>query len=308
MEKMKYVYGPVPSRRLGLSLGISPIPRKACNYSCVYCQLGRTDKLTNNRTEFFSVCEIINEFKVYLNNGSEFDVITIVGEGEPTLYKELGKLIIEIKRLTQKPVAVITNGALLYDEGVQNELNNADIVLPSLDAFDEDTFRRINRPNGKLHFDDVYNGLVKFSNDFEGQLWLETMIMDGINNDKDSILKLKSLFNNIKYHRLYVNTPVRPPAEANVKPVNNERMKEITETLGGISIENLVSEGFFSEISDDYLAILSIIKRHPMNQHEILNFLNTRKCKDKDDIIDKLNDDHKVNKIDYKGYITYRLK
>ncbi|EPY2275135.1 radical SAM protein [Clostridium sporogenes] len=215
MNELKFVFGPVPSRRLGKSLGISAIPKKTCNYSCIYCQLGRTNKLSNNRMEFFRVFEIIDEFKNCLKKEIEFDAITLVGEGEPTLYLKMGDLISEIKKLTYKPVVVITNGALLYNKNVQNELGKADIVLPSLDAYDEDTFRRIN---------------------------------------------------------------------------------------------NLVSSGVFSEIIDDYKAVLSIIRRHPMNQFEIISFLNSRKCKNINNIFQRLNEDDTVNHINYKGFITYRLK
>lgn len=152
MNELKFVYGPVPSRRMGESLGISPIPKKTCNYSCIYCQLGRTNKLSNERMEFFAVSDIINELKTYLKHGVQFDVITLVGEGEPALYLKIGDLISQIKELTSKPVAVITNGSLLYDKSVQNELSKADIVLPSLDAYDDNTFKKINRPHGKLNF------------------------------------------------------------------------------------------------------------------------------------------------------------
>ncbi|MGH4052060.1 MAG: radical SAM protein [Clostridium sp.] len=308
MNDSKFIYGPVPSRRMGESLGISPIPKKTCNYSCIYCQLGRTDKLSNKRLEFFSVSDIIEEFKTYLKSGSEFDVVTIVGEGEPTLYLKLGELIGKIKELTSKPVAVITNGALLHDKTVLDELCEADIVLPSLDAYDEDTFKRINRPYPKLNFIKCYNGLVEFSKIYKGQLWLEIMLIDGINDDSDSLQKLKLIIKEIKYHRLYINTPARPPAEEYVKTVSNENMNMAIEMLGGISIENLVSVGFFSGIKDDYQAILSIIKRHPMNQFEIKSFLNSRKCEYIDNIIERLNLDNTINHIDYKGFITYRLR
>ncbi|EJO5346774.1 radical SAM protein [Clostridium botulinum] len=308
MNELKFVFGPVPSRRLGKSLGISAIPKKTCNYCCIYCQLGRTNKLSNNRMEFFGVSEIIDEFKNCLKKEIEFDVITLVGEGEPTLYLKMGDLISEIKKLTYKPVVVITNAALLYDENVQNELSKADIVLPSLDAYDEDTFRRINRPYGKLNFTDCYNGLVQFSNNYKGQLWLEIMLIDKFNDDINSILKFKSLIEKIKYDRLYINTPVRPPAEKEVRAISSESMSKVVEILKGISIENLVPSGFFSEIIDDYKAVLSIIRRHPMNQFEIISFLHSRECKNVNNILERLNEDDTVNHINYKGFITYRLK
>ena len=308
MSELKFVYGPVPSRRLGLSLGISPIPKKTCNYSCIYCQLGRTNKLSNKRMEFFSVSEIIDELKENLSCNVNFDVITIVGEGEPTLYLKLGELIGEIKKLTDKPIAVITNAALINDKILQEELRQADIVLPSLDAYDEDTFKKINRPYGKLNFMEYYKGLVEFSNSYKGELWLEIMLIKDINEDKNSLYKFKELLKNIKYNKLYVNTPVRPPAEEYVKAISSESMNDAIEILGGISIDSLISVGFKSEVKDDYKAILSIIKRHPMNQFEIRSFLDSRNCSNIDDIIDRLDKDSAVTHIDYKGFITYRLK
>lgn len=308
MNKFKFLYGPVPSRRLGISLGISPIPKKTCNYSCIYCQLGKTDRLSNKRIEFFKVDDIINEFKIYLKSGFRFNVITIVGEGEPTLYLKLGELILRLKKLTDKPIAVITNGALMSNKLVQDELKFADIILPSLDAFDEKSFKNINRPYGKLKFDDIYNGLVEFSNTFKGQLWIEIMLMEGYNSDKDSLLKFKLLLSKIKYDRLYINTPIRPPAEEYAKAIDSDNINNAIKILGGISIENLISVGFKSDIKDDFEAILSIIKRHPMNQFEIRTFLDSRKCSNIEWIIDRLDEDNNINHIDYKGFTTYRFK
>ncbi|XFA98729.1 radical SAM protein [Candidatus Izemoplasma sp. B36] len=305
---MKHIYGPVPSRRLGLSLGVSPIPKKTCNYSCIYCQLGRTNHMTNTRKMFYKVKDIINEFKAILNKNIQFDVITIVGEGEPTLYLGLGDLIKEIKKLSMKPVAVITNGALLYEKQVRNELAIADIVLPTLDAYDEISFKKINRPYGSITYDKIINGIQRFSSQYKGYLWLEMMFMKDINDDESSISKYKSILNSIKYDRLYLNTPVRPPAEKNVSAVTTETMSYIQNELGGISIDLLDSEGFYSDIPGHQEAILSIIKRHPMNQFEIRSFLKTRNCEHIEEEMKELNTNKKIEIIKYKGYNTYRLK
>lgn len=308
MEEVKYVYGPVPSRRLGISLGVSPIPKKTCNQSCIYCQLGPTNRMTNTRQMFFEVEDIITEFEEIVNTGSTFDVVTIVGEGEPTLYLGLGELIDEIKKRTDKSVVVITNGALLYDLRVQSELSRAEIVLPTLDAYDEISYRRINRPHGHLRFEDVRRGLEEFSQKYKGQLWIEVMLMKDINDDDESLRKYAEMLKTVKYGKLYLNTPVRPPAEEGVKAVDHEKMNSAVGLLGGISIELLESQGFHSEITDDYAAILSIIGRHPMNQFEIGGFLKSRGCADVDKILNSLKHDDKLVVIDYKGYDTYRLK
>ena len=308
MSRLKYVFGPVPSRRLGRSLGVSPIIKKACNYSCIYCQLGRTDKMTNTRKEFFPVKDILNEFRKYLRDEEKFDVVSIVGEGEPTLYSKLGELIRGLKSLTDKPVAVITNSALMGDPDVRAELMEADIVLPSLDSFDEISWHKIDRPHGKLVYKDVFNGLMEFTHNFKGQIYMELMLMDGINDDNESIDKFKELFSKLSYEKLYINTPVRPPAEDYAVVSSKERINYACEVLGGISIDALASGGFFSEIEDDYEAILSIIGRHPMNQHEISGFLDSRNVKNADELFERLNKDDNVIPAEYKGYITYRLK
>jgi wyosine [tRNA(Phe)-imidazoG37] synthetase (radical SAM superfamily) len=305
---MDYIYGPVPSRRLGISLGVSPIPKKTCNYSCIYCQLGKTNHMTNKREMFYNVEDIITEFEIILQKDVLFDVVTIVGEGEPTLYTGLGELIEEIKHRTNKPVAVITNGALLYDQKVREELFLADIVLPTLDAYDEKSFKKINRPIKTISFTKILEGLIKFSREYKGKLWLEMMFIKGFNNDLSSILKYKELLAKINYDKLYLNTPVRPPAESFVQALTSSEMNEIENMLGGISIDLLDSEGFYSDITDHFQAILSIIKRHPMNQYEIRGFLNSRKCKNIDEIISQLTQDSRINVINYKGYYTFRLK
>ena len=304
----KFVYGPVPSRRLGLSLGVSPIPKKACNYSFIYCQLGRTDHMTNTRKMFYPVKDIIEELDEVLKKNILFDVVTVVGEGEPTLYLGLGDLLEAIHKKTDKPIAVITNGASLYDLQVQKELSKADIVLPTLDAYDAASFRQINRPHGRLKFSEVIRGLEDFSKIYEGQLWIEIMLMKGINDAAESLNRYSRILETIQYEKLYLNTPVRPPAETDVIAIESEKMRQAAEFLGGISIDLLVSEGFHSEINDDYEAVLSIIKRHPMNQFEITGFLKTRDNTDKDKVFSKLENDNTVDVINYKGYDTYRLK
>lgn len=308
MSNIKYVFGPVPSRRLGRSLGISPIPKKACNYSCIYCQLGRTDKMTNTRQEFFPLEDILEEFRLYLKDEDKFDVVSIVGEGEPLLYLKLGDLIRGLKKMTSKPIAVITNSGLLSDPQVREDLMEADIVLPSMDAADEKSYRKIDRPYGRIKYEETFQGLVKFSKEFKGQIYLEIMLMDGINDDEETLKKFKELLKEIRYDKLYINTPVRPPAESYAHVSKPEAISLATKMLGGISIDALASGGFFSEIEDDYEAIISIIGRHPMNQHEIRGFLDSRENKDPDDIIQKLNEDVRVQPTEYKGYVTYRLK
>lgn len=307
MKEMKFVFGPVPSRRLGISLGISPIPKKTCNYSCVYCQLGRTNRMSNERKMFFPVNEIMDDFNEILKAGFAFDVVTIVGEGEPTLYLGMGELIEQLKEQTSKPIAVITNGALLYEPQLRRELAIADIVLPTMDAYDERTLNSINRPHKEIHFPQVFEGLKIFSQEYLGQLWIEIMLIAGVNDDDVSLHKYAEMLAELNYQRLYLNTPIRPPAEKYVKQISEEKMSQAVEVLGGISLDFMVSEGFQSNLNDSYEAIMSIIKRHPMNQFEIKSFLKMRN-EDAAAFLHRLESDIEVKVVDYKGYRTYRLR
>ncbi len=264
--------------------------------------------MTNEREEFFDVGDIIKEVNDYLQLYNNFDVVTIVGEGEPTLYLKLGTLIKNIKKLTSKPIAVITNGALLYDDNVKEDLYNADIVLPTLDAFDEDSYRKINRSHGKIKYDNFLSGLIEFSKNYKGQLWLEVMIVKGLNDSKEKLLKLKEKISLVNPDKVYINVPARPPAEKWVEIPDDKDLQSAIEILNGISIQNLISTGFHSEIKDDFKAVLSIIKRHPMNNFEIKTFLKSRKTKDIEEVFNKLNESDKIEKIFYKGYTTYRIK
>ncbi len=306
MKSYKYVYGPVPSRRMGLSLGISPIPQGYCNYSCVYCQLGRTSHMGNIREAYFDIDEIISEFVEWQKSGKAVDVITLVGEGEPTLYLNLGQLVRRLKVLTDVPIAVITNGALLSEEAMRDELMEIDFVLPSFDAADEETFKRINRPYGTIDYRAVYEGLVTFSKAYQGQLWIETMLVRDVNDTPEQLKALKTALEAVEYDRLFINTPVRPPAELDVKEPELETLTFAIELLGGTAINHLVSSGFFSNIPDDFDAVMSIIKRHPMNQFEISSFLEGQECFNIAHVFELLTDEKSVNVLDYKGYLTYR--
>lgn len=308
MKNYKFIYGPIPSRRLGKSLGVSPIPKKACNYACIYCQLGQTKHMTNRRQMFFEVEEILKEVEAVLQTDIDFDVITVVGEGEPTLYLGLEDLLKGIKAMTDKPLAVITNSGLMYLPEVRQALMSADIVLPSIDGYKAENFKKINRPYGKINFSEMAEGLNIFSKAYPGQLWAEIMLMKGINDSEDDFEAYKQVLEQLRYDRLYLNTPIRPPAEQSVEVISDEAMEKAVDKLGGIAINLMATNGFYSEIEDDYQAILSIIKRHPMNQFELNHFLESRGCQTQANLICQLEADPQIQMIVYKGYRTYRLR
>jgi len=267
--------------------------------------------MTGERHMFYPVEDIIAELKKRLAEDTEFDVISIVGEGEPTLYKGLGDLLDGIKKLTTIPIAVITNGALLSDPHVRSELSKADIVLPSMDAFDENSWKKIDRPHGKLDFNSVMSGLQIFSHEYTGQLWLEIMLIDGINTSDTALNALKKLAGTVRHDRLYINTPVRPPAESFVSAPADAVVEKAVKLTGGIAINHLTSGSFSSDIKDTYEAVISIIKRHPMNRFEIESFVASRKADSFPpcaDLFSRLEKDAHVQTIDYKGIKTYRYK
>jgi wyosine [tRNA(Phe)-imidazoG37] synthetase (radical SAM superfamily) len=251
---------------------------------------------------------ILDQLRQYLRQTPEFDVVTIVGEGEPALYLGLGELIRSIRSMVRQPIAVITNGSLLSLVSFRDEIAAADIVLPSLDAFDEASYRRINRPHPSLHFQEVYQGLVDFSHQYQGQLWLEIMLMDQLNDTPAALAAFQQLLDKIDYHRLYINTPVRPPAEKNIHRSSPATIEKAIAELGGICIDQLAEGNFSSDNPDDYQAILGIIARHPMNQHEINSFLSMRPGGDLTKIIARLRQDELVETIDYMNYTTFRLR
>lgn len=307
MKEYKYIYGPIPSRRLGRSLGIAPIPERTCTYSCAYCQLGRTKKIITERQLFFPVEDILKELED-ASRKVEYDVVSIVGDGEPTLYAGLGGLIEGVRKITGKPVCVITNGSLLYDPAVRKDLLGADIVMPTLDAYDEESFRRLNRPARKLDFEKVFSGIVTFSQEYKGQLWLEVMLATGVNDNDEVLHKLRKCADQIRHNRLYINIPLRPPAESWAQIPSDDRLERAAEILGGVSIASFSEDGFQSGISDDYEAIMSLISRHAMRAEEVRRFLLIRGCANERELFDRLDSAPEVEKIHYQNIIIYRKK
>ena len=270
---MSAVYGPVPSRRLGQSLGIDPIPFKTCNYNCVYCQLGRTRPLTNQRRDFFPLENILAETQAALAAFPEqIDYVTFVGQGEPLLCASLGWLIRGVKALTDIPVAVITNGALLALPEVRAEVSAADVVMPSLDAADEATFRRINRPWPKLRLADIIQGLAAFRNEFNGQLWVEVMLVRGLNDSEECLLSIRDALVQARPDQVQLNLPIRPPAEAWVQPPDDSGLMRATAILGDVAQLVMPYAGSFDLPPDTPAAeaIEQIIRRHPMREEELL--------------------------------------
>ena len=231
-KKEKYLFGPVPSRRLGLSLGVDIVPRKVCSLDCVYCQVGRSTEITIDRKEYVPVEAVISELKTKLAGGVQADFITISGSGEPTLNSRIGDIIDEIKKITHIPIAILTNGTLLFDKSVRADCAKADVVLPSLDAGDEATFKKINRPHGDISIEKLISGLCTFRQEYQGQIWLEVFFIDGINTGDEQIAKIKDAIAKIQPDKVQLNTAVRPTAEEGVRKVQVEKLDAIAAKLG----------------------------------------------------------------------------
>jgi wyosine [tRNA(Phe)-imidazoG37] synthetase (radical SAM superfamily) len=234
---MKYIYGPIRSRRLGLSLGVSLTPYKVCSFDCVYCQLGRTTQKTGSRAEYVNIDEILGEVKSWLSANSaeakKLDYITFSGAGEPTLNVGIGRLISGIKAAASVPVAVLTNSSHLSDPQVRREISAADLIVPSLDAAAQNVFEKIDKPEKGIEISRIIDGLAALRKEFRGKIWLEVMLIKGINDSPEHIAKLKEAILRIDPDKIQLNSPVRKTMQQDVACVDDGRMEEIAAILGG---------------------------------------------------------------------------
>lgn len=271
-----YIFGPVPSRRLGLSLGIDIVPLKSCTLDCVYCQLGRSSDLTSERRDFVPVADVIRQLKEKLEQGVKADHITISGSGEPTLSLSLGRIIDEIKKITKIPIAVMTNGTLLYDPAVRNDCCKADVVLPSLDAGDPETFTKMNRPHEALDFKKIIEGLCQFRQEFKGQIWLEVFIVEGINTSDTQLANIRNIIGRIKPDKVQLNTAVRPTTEPGIAAVTAQKLAIIAEKIGfgAEVIADYPATHLAAASSGDRNSILEMLHRRPCSLDDVASGLN----------------------------------
>ncbi len=233
-DKFKHVYGPVASRRLGRSLGIDLIPYKTCSYDCIYCQLGRTTNKTVERFEYVPAHDVLEELREKLSRGVPCDYISLAGCGEPTLHSSIGELIEGIKRLTKVPVAVLTNSSLLYLSEVQEALMKSDLVIPSLDAGDEDMFQYVNRPHKDISFQHMVNGIIDFTKKFSGRVWLEVFLISGVTGMIPETKKIAAWAEKIGADMVQINTVDRPAAEDFACAVERKQMEKLATLFSGV--------------------------------------------------------------------------
>ena len=306
-QQPKHIFGPVPSRRLGLSLGVDIVPLKTCTQNCMYCQLGVHCRQTLNRKPYVNIDLVVSELKNALNEGLKADYITLSGSGEPTLNSQLAALIDQIKQFTDIPVAILTNGTLFSDPAVRADCAKADVVLPSLDAGDDETFQKINAPHEDIDFPAFVDGLCRFRTEFTGQIWLEVFFIEGLNTQDSQIRKIKQIIQQTKPDKVHLNTSVRPPVDPAAQTVSQDRLTEIATELGPIAevIANFAKTASTDRSTVSRTDVLELLKRRPCCLEDICSGLSAA-SREISSLLAELEKDNKIttetigNKIFFK--------
>jgi wyosine [tRNA(Phe)-imidazoG37] synthetase (radical SAM superfamily) len=273
MKMYNHIFGPVPSRRLGMSLGVDLVPKKVCTFNCIYCECGATNLLTRERSEFVSAKLVIEELNDYFKHNPDPDYITFSGAGEPTLNSKIGEIINYIKNnFSNIQMAVLTNGCLLSDKQVRKELLQADLILPSLDSAQLDSFNKIDRPVKDFNLDEYINGMVQFRFEYSGKIWLEVMIIPGYNDDLENLKHLKNAIVQIKPDKIQLNTLDRPGDLKNIRAATKTELEEIKRNWNLPHIEIIAKVDRKTKKSyrkDVEQVILETISRRPCTIEDI---------------------------------------
>lgn len=270
-KKYRYIFGPVPSRRLGKSLGVDVVPYKTCTLDCVYCQLGSSSDKSVEIKEYVPYDEVLAELTEKLSNSPAPDYITFSGSGEPTLYSRLGDLIREIKKLSDAPVAVLTNGTLLSRPEVRERLLEADLVVPSLDAGDSRKFNYVNRPHPDIDFESVVKGLIEFGREFRNHLWIEVFLLGGVTGLEPEVQKIAQIVEKIRPEKVQLNTVARPPAEDYAFSVNEAQLEKLLPvfTCPAEIIADRDRIHNHSSFKASHDEVLNLISRRPVSAEDI---------------------------------------
>jgi len=274
----KYLFGPVPSRRLGMSLGIDLVPKKVCSLNCVYCEVGETTKLTLERKEYILYEKVITELQLFMADDPKIDYITFSGSGEPTLNSRIGEVLHFVKvNYPEIKTAVLTNGTLLSDKKVRKELLLADVILPSLDAASQEIFEEIDRPESKLDIGTYINGIIDLRNEFKGEIWLEVLILKAFNDSWLELEKIKKAILQINPDRVQLNTLDRPGTVSDLLPLSVVELQEIVDFWNLSNVEIIASPQKRTKIEsykgDIEIAILETIARRPCTLNDLQSFL-----------------------------------
>lgn len=272
---MTHIFGPVPSRRLGYSLGIDIVTPKLCTLDCIYCQAGKTTKKTVERKEWINHKLIIDEFDEALRDNKKIDYITFSGSGEPTLNSGIGKIIRHIKQICSIPVAVITNSTLLYMPELQKDLMGADLVVPSLDAASPDTFSRINRPHPDISLEKTVEGIRSFSRNFSGEIWLEVMLVRKVNDSMKEIQQIKNLTEAFRIDKIQINSISRPAQDETLKAANKQTLDLARNVFGEKAkiIETFRKDSLYTSHTHAESSIFELLKRRPCSIKQLAQSL-----------------------------------
>lgn len=308
----KYLFGPVPSRRLGISLGIDMVPAKVCSLDCVYCEVGKTTKHTTERMEYIKYDKVVDELEHYFRNNPDPDYFTFSGSGEPTLNSRIGEVIRYVKeRKPAIPVAVLTNGTLLYDQGVREELMDADLVLPSLDAGTKQVFERLNQPAPHLDFGQYIEGLRTFSQEFGGKIWLEVFILPGYNDTPEELEELRKSLLQIRYDQVQINTLDRPGTVRDLRSATSAELKQVVETWGLENVAIIAAAPARKDIpsyrSDAESAILETIARRPCTLQDLEKILGLQSM-EINKYLDVLENEGRIVSVRQQRGIFYEVK
>jgi len=308
----KYLFGPVPSRRLGMSLGVDLVPKKVCSLDCVYCEVGKTTKLTLDRKQYIKEDKIKEELKDYFENNPEPDYITFSGSGEPTLNSCIKNIIDFIKQNKPNiPIALLTNGTMLFDKDVRDAVKNVDVVLPSLDAATENAFQKINRPAKNLLISKYIDGLINFRNEFKGKIWLEVFILPDYNDSKEELLELKKAIQKIKPDSIQLNTLDRPGTVHNLRGSTRKELQAVVDLLGFDNMEIIASSPVRKNIqsyrSDMETAIVETISRRPCTLDDLTRILGLH-INEINKYLDVLDAEGKIEVVEEKRGFFYQLK
>ncbi len=299
---MKYIFGPVFSRRLGLSLGVDLVPHKVCSMDCLYCEVGPTTEKTLERAEYVPLSGVISELKEYFSYKPEIDYVTFSGYGEPTLFSRLGELVDFLKDNYPYRLALLTNSSLLKRDDVLKEIKRIDLVLPSLDAGSEEVFRKVNRPVPGLSLKDVVEGIGRLISETPCQVWIETLFVKGINDSPEEVERIGNLIHSLKPHKWQLNTVSRPPAYG-VKGLSYEELEEISRRVGYPSTE-IISKGVASRkkvpISQVKEEVYDIVVRRPCPIDELCDALGVLR-EEVEEAVEELIKEGKVKELYFGG-------
>ncbi len=269
----RFVYGPVPSRRLGISLGVDVVPFKHCSYDCIYCQLGKTTHHTTERRAFVPINAVMDEIEEVVDRNDDIDYITFSGSGEPTLNSDINHMIGRVKSLTGIPVAVLTNGSLLWKEEVRRDLSQADLVVPSVDAISERVYHKINRPVKGLTSRQVLEGIRLFSWDYKGGVFVEVMLVKGVNDSEEEIKKISEFTRHLRVDRIQLNTVLRPPSRPDVRRLDEQelvRIKDLFDPSLPVEIitdfDRTTSRAYHKDLEK---AIIELLARRPTKRDDM---------------------------------------